>query len=390
MRIRKNTSLVLMCLRFHYGWVTLSPLPQTAELGRSPAPLGDIASGSGPVSAQSASEKSLDPRWIAVGGAAVLSLTAAFTKLADTTSATTVFYRCLIAAVPLGFLAWREISRRGAPERGDMGLYVLAGALLGIDFATWTQSVAMVGAGIGTVLNNAQALAVPLLAWAFFRERIPMRHVVALPIMFVGLALAGGALGGDRSAVGNPLVGTALGLMSGIAYAGYIVIVGSRRSRSRPYTQVLVSTVAAGVVGTAVATVWGGIDFTPGLESIGWLAALALGGQTLGWLLIGTALPALSARVGASLLLLQPALAVLIAMVLLHERPTSLQLLGSVMVVAVVGAVSISPRRRGGCRRSPDRGAPAGSLSGNPPRHCAHPARSTSARAAQRRGGRAS
>ncbi|MFD4405271.1 DMT family transporter [Nocardia sp. NPDC058499] len=308
-----------------------------------------MGSGAGLLSAQSAPEKSLDPRWTAVGGAAVLSLTAAFTKLADTTSATTVFYRCLIAAVPLAFLAMREISRRGAPEHGDMGLYVLAGALLGIDFATWTQSVAMVGAGIGTVLNNAQALAVPLLAWVFFRERIPMRFVIALPVMFAGLAMAGGALGGDSSADGSPLVGTALGLVSGIAYAGYIVIVGSMRSGSRPYTQVLVSTVAAGVVGTAVATVWGGIDIAPGLESIGWLVALALGGQMLGWLLIGTALPALSAPVGASLLLLQPALAVLIAMVLLHERPTSLQLVGCVLVVAVVGAVSMSPRpRRGG------------------------------------------
>lgn len=315
---------------------------QTAE----PLSPAGRASGGRPTSDPATSVAGLDPRWIAAAAAAVLSLTAVFSKLAGTTTATTVFYRCLIAAVPLAFLAWREIRRRGLPPRTTFALHLLAGALLGVDFATWTQSVTMVGAGIGTILNNVQVLVVPLLAWAFFRDRIPLRFVVALPVMFAGLALAGGVLGGDSTAPGSVVTGTALGLVSGIAYAGYIVIVGRTGSGSGPCTQVLVSTVSSGIVGTALATVWGGIDFTPGLQAMGWLVALALGGQVVGWLLIGSALPALPAQVGAAILLLQPALAVLFAIVLLRERPTLLQLVGCGVVVVVVGAVSLSPRPR--------------------------------------------
>jgi len=294
----------------------------------------------------------LDPRLLAVAGAASLSLTAIFTKLTDASTATIVFYRCLIAVVPLAFLAYAEVKRRGAlPSRRTVAIQALGGAFLGIDFALFTQAIMLVGAGVSTILNNVQVLVVPLLAWAFFRDRIPLKFVAAVPVMFAGIAMAGGLVGGAPAPGADPLLGTLLGLASGVAYAGYIIIIGRTGSRSGPNCQVLISTAMAGIVGSVAGTAFGGIDFTPGWDAIGWLAALALVGQVLGWVLIGSALPRLKSQVGASMLLLQPVLAIVFAMLMIGERPTPLQLLGCVIVIGVVAAVSRAPKPKARSRR---------------------------------------
>ncbi|MDN5758868.1 MAG: hypothetical protein L0H59_10090, partial [Tomitella sp.] len=64
-----------------------------------------------------AANSPVDPRWIAVAGASALSLTAVFTKLADASVPTVVFYRCLLAVVPLALLAWLEDGAQTFPVR---------------------------------------------------------------------------------------------------------------------------------------------------------------------------------------------------------------------------------------------------------------------------------
>lgn len=287
----------------------------------------------------------LDPRWIAAAGAASISLTAVFTKLAETSPATVIFFRCLIAVPPLALLAYLEFRKHGMPARKVMAIQALGGIMLGVDFALWTQSIMMLGAGVATIINNVQVLVVPLLAWAFYRDKIPLRFVLAVPLMFIGIALASGAFGSGKGGGDNILGGTLLCLASGIAYAVYIIIVGRTGSKERASSQVFISTVTAGIAGTAVGMIWGAVDFTPGWETVGWLAALGLSGQVLGWMLIGAALPKLSAPVGSSLLLLQPVLAVFFSMLLIGERPSAAQLFGCGIVILGVWFVSQSPAR---------------------------------------------
>ncbi len=283
-----------------------------------------------------------DPRLLAVSGALAISLTAVFIRLADVSPATSVFYRCLLALPPLGLLAWFEHRRGNRITRGDAGRYVVAGVMLGVDFALWSQAIMLIGAGISTVLVNVQVVVVPLLSFLVFRTKIPVRFVCAVPVLFAGIALTGGI--GSGAAAGPDLWwGTFLALLSGVAYAVYIFIVGGRGSADTAATQVLVSTAAAGVAGSALGSWWGPIDLTPGWASFGWLAALALSAQFVGWILLGRSLPRLAPEVGATLLLLQPVLAVAAAIVALGERPTALQLVGCATVVATAWFVASRP-----------------------------------------------
>ncbi|MEU3963733.1 DMT family transporter [Streptomyces buecherae] len=78
------------------------------------------------------------------------------------------------------------------------------------------------------------------------------------------------------------------------------------------------------------------LDLTPGWPAFGWLAALAVTGQFLGWLLIGAALPRLPAKEGGSIPLVRPVLAVLLGMALLGERLSGWRAAGRVIVVLAV------------------------------------------------------
>lgn len=231
-----------------------------------------------------------------------------------------------------------------------LAVQVLGGAMLGADFALWAHSISMIGAGISTVVANVQVIVVPILAWLFFREPVPVRFVVAVPFLFAGVALAGGMLG-NTGAGDRLLLGTVLALAAGGAYGIYLSLSGRAGAAHRASSQVFVSTVAAGVVGTAIGSLWGTIDLVPGWAAFGWLAAPALASQVVGWVLIGAALPRLSAEVGATLLLAQPVMALAIAMVILGERPGPAQLAECAVVVAAVWMVNrrpMTPRRVSG------------------------------------------
>jgi len=90
---------------------------------------------------------------------------------------------------------------------------------------------------------------------------------------------------------------------------------------------------------------FGGWQLGISWPSFGWLLLLAMTSQTAGWLLITSSLPRLPAALSSLLLLLQPAASILLAAVVLSERPTVLQLAGAVLVCAGVLAASRAATR---------------------------------------------
>ena len=74
---------------------------------------------------------------------------------------------------------------------------------------------------------------------------------------------------------------------------------------------------------------------------------LALTSQVLGWLLISVSLPRLPAALTSVLLLVQPVGAVALAVLILDEQPSALQLAGVAVVLAGICLATITlPRRR--------------------------------------------
>jgi drug/metabolite transporter (DMT)-like permease len=280
-------------------------------------------------------------------GAACISASAVLVKLAGTGTATTAFFRCLLALPVLITLAVLEQRRRGTRPLATRLGAVLAGLFLAIDLVLWNHAIAEVGAGIATVLGNLQVLFVAFAAWAAFGERPGRRFLMALPVVMAGVVLVSGMLGGSSRGI-HPVAGIGYGIGTSVAYAGFLLILRQTSAGTPHVAGPLAEATAGAALGALLlGLVFGGLRLEMPWPSFGWLLLLSLTSQTIGWLLITSSLPRLPAALSSLLLLLQPAASLLLAAVVLGEQPTLFQLAGALLVCGGVLAVSrAAPARR--------------------------------------------
>jgi drug/metabolite transporter (DMT)-like permease len=295
---------------------------------------------SGPRPARPARLAGSRPAVRAALGAACISSSAILVTLAHVGPATAAFYRCALALPALIPLAVAERRRRG-PRPLENRLYaLLAGLFLAVDLVLWNHSIADVGAGVATVLGNLQVLFVAVLAWLVLKERPARRFLTMLPVVFVGVVLVSGAVGGTTVGL-DPAAGIGFGLGTSATYAVFLLLMRQKAGAGGHVAGPLTDATAGSAVGALVlGLAFGGFQFHLPWASFGWLLTLALLSQTGGWLLITSSLPKLPAALSSLLLLLQPAASILLAAVILGQRPTLLQIAGAVLVCGGVLAVA--------------------------------------------------
>ena len=279
-----------------------------------------------------------------VAGAACIAFSGILVRLADVTPSTAAFYRCFYALPALLVIALVERRRYGSRERNARLLAWIAGCFFAADLIFWHHSIAAVGAGLATVLGNVQVVLVPIAAWLLLSERPAGRVAAAVPVVLIGVVLISGVVGAGAYG-SNPALGVFFGLLTAVAYAGFLLTLraGSsdvRRSGGALFHATLACTIAILVAGWLLDD----LELRTGWESFAWLVTLALTSQVLGWLLIAAALPRAPAAISSVVLTLQPVAAVLLAIVLIDEDPSAVQLAG--VAVVVCGIVLATGRGR--------------------------------------------
>jgi drug/metabolite transporter (DMT)-like permease len=220
-------------------------------------------------------------------------------------------------------LGWVALTRRWVRVRGrDLVLALLPALGFALDLIFWHRSILWVGPGVATLLTNFQVFLMALVGWWIYRERLGRWFLPGIAVALAGLWLLVGAHWSLFDA--RHRLGVWLGLASGLAYTVYLLsfrrALSGRTALSAAQFLGLMSLLSAGLL-----LAWGlveGDDFA--LVSVrNWSALLALGffGQVLAWLLMVRAMPLLAASLVGLLLLLQPALAFVLD-VLLFRRPT--------------------------------------------------------------------
>ncbi|MEA2272359.1 MAG: hypothetical protein QOI98_1067 [Solirubrobacteraceae bacterium] len=279
---------------------------------------------------------------LAVAGALTIAFSAILVRLADVEPSTAAFFRCAYAVPVLGLLASYERRRFGPRTARERRLAASAGVLFAADLIFWHHSIADVGAGLATVLGNLQVVLVGFVAWMVLGEKPERRLIAAVPVVLSGIVLISGVIG---SAFGrDPARGVLFGVLTAIAYSGFILLLREAgRDLRRPAGPLLDATAVSALICLPAGALLGELDLTPGWSATGWLVLLALSSQVVGWLLITVSLPRLPAAVTSVLLTIQPVGSVLLAAVLLGEKPSAWQLLG---VVLVFCGVAIATARR--------------------------------------------
>jgi drug/metabolite transporter (DMT)-like permease len=280
------------------------------------------------------------PVLYAVLGAACISSSAILVTLANVGPATTAFYRCALALPVLALIAVFEQRRLGPRALRRRLSAVLAGLFLAVDLVLWNHAISDVGAGVATVLGNLQVLFVAALAWFLFRESPGRRYLTMLPVVFLGVVLVSGLIGTAAAGL-HPLAGIGYGIGTSAAYAGFLLILRQAAGQYRHVAGQLADATAGAAVGSLLlGLAFGGFQLHLPWPSFGWLLALAMLSQTAGWLLITASLPRLPAALSSLLLLLQPAAALILADIVLGQRPTLIQVLGAILVCVGVLAVT--------------------------------------------------
>jgi drug/metabolite transporter (DMT)-like permease len=275
-----------------------------------------------------------NPVLTALVGAACIAFSSILYELARVSPSTGAFFRCLWAVPPLLLLALGEDRRYGPRPRRARLLAALAGVFFTLDLIFWHRAIEEVGAGLATVLGNLQVVLVAPIAWLILSERPRTRALAAIPIALGGVVLISGVVG--AGAYGrNPGLGVVYGVLTGFAYAGFLLALRQSSSDRRRVAGPLADSTVVGAIGCALlGLALGDLDLTPSLRAQGWLVLLALSSQVLGWLVISISLPRLPAALGSVLLTIQPVLTVLLAAAILGEQPSTLQLAGIALVLA--------------------------------------------------------
>jgi len=284
------------------------------------------------------------PVGLALAGATAIAFSGILVRLADQPPSTAAFYRCAYALPPLLALAAWERRRYGPLADRARTLSIIAGLLFAADLILWHHSIAAVGAGLATVLGNVQVVLVPIAAWLFLHERPEARVLGAVPIVLSGVVLISGVVGSGAYGE-DPALGVLFGLLTAVAYTAFLLVLRAGvQDLRRPAGPLFYATLAAAAASLPAGWVLGELELKPTWPEHGWLIALALSSQVLGWLLITVALPRVPAALTSVLLTVQPVLSVVFAAILLDESPSSVQSIGIAVVISGILLATLGRR----------------------------------------------
>lgn len=297
--------------------------------------------------------------YLVLAGALVsVSFAAVFIRLADAPAPVVALYRLAIATLVLLPATLRARAR--TPLRGRAAwLTALSGLALAIHFATWIESLSFTTIAASVTLATTTPLWTALLGWFVFGAAPTLSVMFGMTIAVAGAAVIGfGDLGGGS----NPVLGDALALCAAAAAAVYFLI-------GRQVMSGGVSLPA--YVGTVYG--WAALWLLPlplllgvpywgyPLDSLGWIALLALVPQVLGHTGLNYSARYLGATVTATAVLAEPLGSGILAAFVFGEVPPPMTLLGGLLVLVGVMLVVLTgePQPRG-TRRSRRKDGPVG------------------------------
>ena len=305
---------------------------------------------------------------ILIVGLVAHAFTAPWVKMSNFEPATSTILRCGLAFFFLLPFAISEIKKMGKINKKGVMFSIIAGLFLGVDFIAFNYSIYYVGAGVAAILLNLQVIILPALAFFFDGEKVPKSYYFIAPVLILGVAMSGGIFDGGGAEIGpatiygidRALLGTIAGAVSGVCYGFYLYFSrkASRINDGQFIQPMTYSTLAQLVAPFFFTFISGrGFDITNGVlvngqlpmnpeTTVGdpitatnwlWMIVLASVGQAMVWTFIQYGSVRLNPTVVAGMLLLSPIATVgLISIVLFGEKPSTIQIIGIVIVLVLV------------------------------------------------------
>jgi len=238
------------------------------------------------------------------------------------------FFRVLFASLtllPVVLLTRKpEVMRAARSWRVMLSL----GLLLALGWTLLFHSMKLIAIANAVLLNYTAPIFVALLAPLFLKEKLEKSTLLALAISVAGIVVISYQQNLQISHLN--LLGVILGLLAGLAYAGFII--ASKRALSSFSSQV-VAFYSYSVASIFLFPFVIGTDFSPDLAS--WILLLVLGVFNTGFAvtLYLKGLGMVKAQKAVVFTYLEPASAVVFGFLFLAQQPTPLMLVGGFLIL---------------------------------------------------------
>lgn len=268
-------------------------------------------------------------------------------------------YRLSIATVILAPFIWlRHRQELLALGKRDFNLALLSGVFLALHFATWITSLEHTTVASSVALVSTVPIWVALLSPFTLKESLSRSLAAGMALALVGgllIAMSDACTWSQARllcpslgelARGQALLGDLLALAGAIMAAGYLLV--GRRVRARvslaSYIFLVYGVAAVVLVGLVAAARQPLVGYPP--QTAIWFLLLALFPQLVGHSATNWALRYLSAAYVSIAMLGEPIGSTILAAILLHETPSSLKVIGAILILVGIVFASQTERRQ--------------------------------------------
>lgn len=264
-------------------------------------------------------------------GATCIALSPIFVRVSEAGPTATAFWRVALAVPVLWALYFLKTKARSRRYSGKWPLLLAAGLAFAGDLGFWHTSIKLTSVANSTLLANLASIFVTLAAWMFLKQKPTRLFLAGLAAALVGVGLL---VHTSLAFSSTGLVGDALGVVTAMFYAGYILAVKGLRDRGETTLHLMAVTSTITALFLFPVALASGEQMLPS-SAFGWwmLIGLALISHAAGQGLIAYALAHLPAAFSSVSLLFQPVMAALFAWLLLAEGLVPLQIAGGIVVL---------------------------------------------------------
>ncbi len=265
-------------------------------------------------------------------GATCIALSPIWVRVSDVGPTASAFWRVALAVPLLWALYGLQSKGESRDWFSDWKLLFAAGLAFAGDLAFWHWSIQFTSVANSTLLANLASLFVTLAVWVIWRQRPSGTFLVGLASALVGVGLL---VHTSLDFSPTALLGDALGVITAMFYAWYLLSVKGVRDRGASTLRLMAVTTTVTAAILYPVALASGEDLLPG-SAAGWLILLGLAwiSHSAGQGLIAYALAHLPAPFSSVSLLFQPVMAAAFAWVLLGEPLVALQVAGAIVVLA--------------------------------------------------------
>lgn len=254
-----------------------------------------------------------------------------FTRAIPVTSGELALYRALLAAA---FIALYLVLRRQLPDLRALGRdlpkLALSGAAMGFNWILLFEAYKYTTVSIATLSYYFAPVLVTILSPLLFREKLTRRGILCFVMSTVGLVFI---IGTPTTAAGQHGIGIAFGLGAALLYA-FVVLLNKSITRVSGLHRTILQFIAAIAVLLPYVLATTGLH-PEVLDGKGLLCLLILGLAHTGiaYCLYFSNLKSVSGQEAAILSYVDPLVAVLVSVLLLHEPMTMPQLIGGALIL---------------------------------------------------------